>query len=121
MIESSQGVSDKIEETPWGKCPTEVYKRLTEPYRPWEGVHMSKGKGGRVKATWHASVRKVFRHIVHTYEGNVSTGSHPVVTMSLSLERDPDRVVCVNLSVREARKWAHALTVMADKIERNEW
>ncbi len=82
---------------------------------------MEKRKGGRVKASWRASVRKVFRQLSHTYEGNTLTRAVPVVTMTLSLEREPDRVVYVELTEDDARKWANALTVMADKIKNNEW
>lgn len=80
-----------------------------------------KRKGGRVKAAWFARVRKVFRELSYEYEGHTLTRAVPVVTMSLALEREPDRVVAVRMSVADARKWANALNVMADKIENNEW
>lgn len=80
-----------------------------------------KRKGGRVKASWRAGIRKVFRQLSYTYEGNTLTRAEPVVCMTLSLEREPDRVVYVELTETDARKWSAALTVMSDKIKNNEW
>ncbi len=82
---------------------------------------MAKGKGGRVKATWRASIRKVFRQLRYTYEGNTLVGTTPVVTMTLSLEREPDRVVTVDMTAEDARKWADAFNHFAEKIENNDW
>lgn len=81
----------------------------------------SKRKGGRVKASWRARVRKVFRQLSYTYEGSTLTRAEPVVCMTLSLDREPDRVVFLELTEADARKWADALVVMADKIKNHEW
>lgn len=81
----------------------------------------SKRKGGRVKASWRASIRKVFRQLSYTYEGSTLTRAVPVVCVSLSLEREPDRVVYVEMTEADARKWASALVIMADKIKNDEW
>ena len=81
----------------------------------------SKRKGGRVKASWRAGIRKVFRNLSYTYEGSTLTQAVPVVCVSLSLEREPDRVVYVELTEDDARKWAGALLTYADKIKNNEW
>lgn len=82
---------------------------------------MAKGKGGRVKLSWRANIRKVFRQLRYTYEGSTLVGTTPVVTMTLSLEREPDRVVTVDMTAEDARKWAHALNHFAEKIENNDW
>lgn len=80
-----------------------------------------KRRGGRVKASWRAGIRKVFRQLTYTYDGNTLTRAVPVVTVTLSLDREPDRVVHVDLSEADARKWASALVIMADKIKNEEW
>lgn len=72
---------------------------------------------GRVKATWLAVVRKVGRTIVHHYEGNTCTGFTQYVHVSLSLEREPDRLVSLTLTVEDARKWANAVNYFADLAE----
>lgn len=75
-------------------------------------------KGGRVKATWWAKVRNVGLMLSHSYEGNTCTGAAYAVIVRVMLDRETDRDVSVCLSVEDARKWADALTVMADKAER---
>ncbi len=80
-----------------------------------------KRKGGRVKATWRAGIRKVFRQLRYTYEGSTLVGTTPVVTVVLSLEREPDRVVTVDMTAEDARKWARAFDHFAEKIENNDW
>ena len=74
-------------------------------------------KRGRVKATWWGAVRSIGRTIEHYYEGNTCTGFTQYVFMSLSLEREPDRIVGVKLTPQDARKWADALNHFADKAE----
>ncbi|WPH58852.1 hypothetical protein SEA_LUCKYSOCKE_216 [Streptomyces phage LuckySocke] len=80
-----------------------------------------KRKGGRVKATWWGSIRRVARTLVHHYEGNVCTGMSQRVLITLELEREPGRMVCVKLTAEDARKWSDALNHFADKVERGEW
>ena len=82
---------------------------------------MAKGKGGRVKETWWGAIKRVARTLEHHYEGNTLTGMSQRVLITLELEREPGRLVCVKLSAEDARKWAHALDHFADKVENNEW
>lgn len=82
-----------------------------------------KRKGGRVKATWWGKITRVGRTLVHHYseDGRTCTGMTQYVLATLTLDREPDRNVCVRLTVADARKWANALNVMADKVENEGW
>lgn len=64
---------------------------------------------GRPKNIWLALVNRVCINLVP--EG-------VRVQMRLELDRFPDRVVNLNLTVAEARKWADALNHFADKVEK---
>lgn len=78
---------------------------------------MAKGKGGRVKATWRATIARVARTLEHHYEGNTCTGMSQRVLLRVSLDREPDRHVDISLSVEQARHYADALNHFADKAE----
>lgn len=81
---------------------------------------MAKGKGGRVKATWRATIERVARTLEHHYSGNTCTGMSQRVLLRVSLEREPDRHVDISLTPDEARHYANALIHFADKAERGE-
>ncbi len=78
---------------------------------------------GRVKATWHAAIERVARHLHHHYEGNTCTGMSQRVLLRVTLDREPDRLVEISLTVKQARKYANALNYFADKAEteNEEW
>jgi len=78
---------------------------------------MSKGNRGRVKATWWATVRNIGLTFIHRYEGNTLTGSGYGVIIRVRLDREDDREVSIQLTPKDARKWAHALTHYADMSE----
>lgn len=76
------------------------------------------GKGGRVKATWWATVRNIGMTFRHYYDGNTCTGARYEVIVRVMLDRETDRDVSISLTPEDARKWAFALNHYADKAER---
>jgi hypothetical protein len=70
----------------------------------------------RVKATWQAAIRSIGRTVEHHYRGNTCTGFTQYVHVSVTLEREPDRVVSIKLTPDDADKWADALILYARKV-----